>query len=641
MKSVPVLWALALLGYDPAMARGDRVTEQSLPVTVINSETLEQLPARSLEKLPVNINVLGPPGQSVTLRGFTDARGSLPFTTVPTEKWLPKDAVEGVEVVLPRDGLVSIYGQGSVSGVVNLVTRQSFGIKNGQLTPPQDWVRDKLEPFSLLCRADEGLPGRLYSGEALSYRVPGGRADLDLVLKADYVYEPKSYHLPDGLGYSVSSLAGPDPVRTWQGLERLGSRGLITDLEWDPCWKFLPESPTGGGCVSGEQPFQAKAARYTGLDLGASLKASYSDKALDGAWFLYEPLVPTPFADPGERPGDEQPPTYTRTGADGAYRFSLNGLSGPLQVGVARGCDEHSTVVIANDPEGTISRTALDIATGAPVAGGGTGPSMPRPPGGTVSIPPPDRPTPASTPRKPKEGEKVCGPDVTDYVLQVLKLMEDHYNQWDYGTKVKQCLVLYSPIHFRAAWDMQLFAPSDGEDFMPHIFFQRAAPDYCAVPRWPCGPTVKFLGYCVSAQVVNYVQWGLMNHLCDNQGVGMLSHLLRSGVGTDYTGQEAMAAIGQAFGSTDRDMGYRKALMKRYLDYKVRNNQNGWYAMEGTQCAMTCDEVATGAKAWLDNAGWGYQWGPGSGDSVRTLRQERQQEELKQLELKRKREGRK
>lgn len=235
----------------------------------------------------------------------------------------------------------------------------------------------------------------------------------------------------------------------------------------------------------------------------------------------------------------------------------------------------------------------------------------------------------------------ICGPDVTDYVLQVLKLIEDRYHQWDYATQAKRCLVLYSPIHFKAAWDMQLFAPSDGEDFMPHIFFQRAAPDYCAVPRWPCGRTVKFLGYCVSAQVVNYVQWGLMNELCDNQGVGMLSHLLRSGVTTDYTGQEAMAAIGQAFGSTDRDMTYRKGLMKIYLDSKVRNNQNGWNGMEGTQCPMTCDEVATGAKKWLDNAGWGYQWGPASGDSVWTLRQERQQEELKQLDLKRKREGRK
>lgn len=632
MRFAHVLWTMALLGHDPAMARADRVVEQSLPVTVIDRESLEHLPARSLEALPVNINVLGPPGKSVTLRGFTDAQGKLPFRTVPTEQWLPKDAVEGVEVILPRDGLVTIFGQDSTAGVVNMVTRQSFGIKNGQSTTPLDWARDKLEPFSLLCRADEGLPAGLYGGDALSYRVPGGKADLDLVLKAGYVYEPRFYRLPGGLGYNVSSLAGPDPVKAWQGLEQLDSRGLITDLEWDPCWKFLPESSTGGGCVPGAQPFQVKAARYTGPDLGASLRASYTDKALDGAWLLYGPLVPTPFADPGEQPGDELPPTFTRTGVDGAYRFSLNGLSGPLQVGVAKGCGEHSTVVIANKPGGA--------SAAAPAPLPGPGPGTPRPPGGFVAAPPPDGTAPASTPRKPKEGEMVCGPDVTDYVLQVLKLMEDQYSLWDYATKTKQCLVLYSPIHFRAAWDMQLFAPSDGEDFMPYIFFQRAAPDYCAVPRWPCGPTVKFLGYCVSAQVVNYVQWGLMNQLCDNQGLGMLSHLLRSGVGTDYTGQEAMAAIGQAFGSTDRDVGYRKALMKRYLDYEVRNNQNGWYAMAGTQCAMTCDEVATGAKAWLDNAGWGYQWGPGSGDSVWTLRQERQREELKQLDLKRKREGR-
>lgn len=552
---------------------------------------------------------MGTPGKSVTLRGFTDATGHVPFSTVPSDGWLPKDAIEGMSVVLPSDGLVSIYGQDRTAGVVNFITRQTYGIQGGKLTRMEDWYLDKLEPFTLRCRAAEGLPRTLYTGDAFSYRVPGDKAALDLVLKADYVYQPHAYRLPGEQGWGVSSRAGPDPATTRVKLEQLGTRGLIADLEWDPCWKFLPESNGWGGCQPGGRAFEDKAVRYDRLNFGADLKATYSDKALAGAWLLYAPELPTPFFDPGERPGDDLPPLFSRSGVDGRYRVDLNGLDGPLQVGVARECEEHSTVVIANGQTQD----------------------------GKTQDPPP-----ASTPRKPKEGEMVCGPDVTDYVLQVMKLMEDRYHLWDYATQTKNCLVLYSLPHFQSAWDMQLFTPSDGEDSMPYIFFQRAAPDYCAVPRWPCGPTVKFLGYCVSAQVVNYVQWGLMNHLCDNQGVGMLSHLMRSGVSGDYTGQEAMAAIGQAFGSTDREMAYRKRLMKSYLDYKVRENQNGWYGMAGTQCAMTCDEVATGAKQWLETAGWGYQWGPGgSPDSVWTLRQERQQYELKQMELKRKREGRK
>ncbi len=647
MRASHILWTLvlAVLIHPSAGARGSRL-DHSLPVTVITREELAQSPLLSLDKLPVNLNVMGTPGKSVTLRGLTDSTGAVPIATVPPMQWLPEDAIKGVSVILPSDALVSVYGQDSVGGVVNFISRQAYGLKDGQLVSPEKWARDKLEPFSLLCRSDEGLPTRLFNGEALSYRVPGDKSDLDGVLKATYVYEPKAYALPDGQGFNVTSLAGPDPGRTWRSLEGLSQRGLIANLEWDPCWKFLPESAQGGGCMPADKDFPDKAVHYSGLDLSGSLKASYSNKALAGAWLMYEPLTPTPYFDPGDRPGDDQPPQIVRTGADGAFLAPLNGLAGPLQVGVAQGCEEHTTVVVANDPQGTISRASLGITTGAPVAGG-AGPTTARPLPGVAGAPPVETPSPPrSTPRKPLAGEMVCGPDVTDYVLKVLKLMQDHYNLWDYGTKTKQCLVLFSPIHFQAAWDMQLFAPSDGGEpegkpgYMEHIFFQRAAPGYCAVPRWPCGPTVKFLGYCVNAQVVNYVQWGLMNQLCENQGVGMLSHLLRSGSGSYYTGQEAMAAIGQAFGSTDRDMSYRKALMKRYLDFKVSNDQNGWYAMEGAQCAMTCDEVVTGADKWLEAADWGYQWGPGSGDSVRTLRQERQQEELKQLELKRKREGR-
>ena len=199
-----------------------------------------------------------------------------------------------------------------------------------------------------------------------------------------------------------------------------------------------------------------------------------------------------------------------------------------------------------------------------------------------------------------------CGPDVTDYVLGVLQMIQDTYkDSWSPAERSKRCGSLYG-LGFNAAWDLQGFTPSDGEDYMPEVFFQRSAPGYCAIPKFPCGGTVVFFGYCVNAQVVNYVQWGLMNDLCGTQGRGRTALSVRSVFSSNSTGQEIMFDIGDAFNGS-LDLETKKRILKGIMDTLVRRNEDDWYKMEGTDCPLACDQSL--AKSWLDSFSWGFQWG--------------------------------
>jgi hypothetical protein len=203
---------------------------------------------------------------------------------------------------------------------------------------------------------------------------------------------------------------------------------------------------------------------------------------------------------------------------------------------------------------------------------------------------------------------RACGPDVTDYVMAVMQMIQDTYNNsWNAAERSRRCGTLYG-LGFNAAWDLQGFTPSDGEKYMPQIFFQRAAPNACAIPRDPCGGTVVFLGYCVNAQVVNYVQWGVMNELCDTQERGIAAQAVRSVFNSNSAGQSIMRELGGDFVRTNGDLGFKKDVLKRVLDRRVRDEENDWYGMDGTDCPLVCDQSV--AAPWLENFSWGFQWGP-------------------------------
>ena len=124
----------------------------------------------------------------------------------------------------------------------------------------------------------------------------------------------------DVYGYQVTITAGNDPDKTRDKLEGLWYRGVIDYVEPDPCW----DAAAGGSPVP-----------------------------VAGAWILYTPVSPSPSSDPGERAGDEEPPTIVRAGRDGTYTAPPRGLNEPIEMRVAKGCDERTTITSAGRSDRT------------------------------------------------------------------------------------------------------------------------------------------------------------------------------------------------------------------------------------------------------------------------------------------------
>lgn len=169
----------------------------------------------------------------------------------------------------------------------------------------------------------------------------------------------------------------------------------------------------------------------------------------------------------------------------------------------------------------------------------------------------------------PEPPSMVCGPDVTENVLRVMRKMHTDWRNMDSSTKGAKCRNLIDPMTALTAWDINALSPSAApvsresyaEAFGPNANYDRylqgrfwfeVVSDRCAIPRhYPCGPTVVFLGQCIHSQVVNYVQWGFLNKLCDQEGIAATVHSFRSTVNRVpehlHAGQEAMTAIGSTY----------------------------------------------------------------------------------------------
>lgn len=603
------LVALMLSWPQGAIAR-DRLPrcEIPLPETAVTAETLRNQPL-TLELVNVPRHVpRGPP-----VSGLSAFNLRLP--AAPTPNAVDWDAIRRIEVLRDPDGCIPrsaiptangfgvLYGNDPTGGSINIVSRP-FGIRDGRILSGRDWMRDVTAPFSLLCRSDEGAPVNLAPGTRYTYRVPGDDTSLRWALSQSYLRDTDCFGLPDG-GYQCSSAAGTDPDGVLGKLNDAQRLGLIQDVELDGCDQFLPESGgTAMGCMTGGKRFPEKAVHYSGW-LGGTLSNPYSRMPIDDGWVLLNPVSPGPFFDPGWQQGDELGPRIVRSDADGNYRVPLGGLSGPMEITVAKECAQHTTVAIA---DGLQPATPTQTASNA--------------------LPPP-----ASQPRpKPPESTRVCGPDVTEYVIDILDFLYRTWQGWDAPTKERRCAQLVKLGTANEAWDMKPFAPRSFQQFRDFV-----APGYCGIPDWPCGGTVEFMGYCIPAQVVNYVQWGAMTHLCDNEGEGMLWHLARDTVsagwadvlnlvtlnwgqlrnpveGKDYEGQWAMTRIGSAF-SYGRKLGdsrdFNRAVMKRLLDKYVAEAGGTWTQMDGSDCPLTCAQTAGSdqVKQKLDNMEWGFQWG--------------------------------
>jgi hypothetical protein len=221
----------------------------------------------------------------------------------------------------------------------------------------------------------------------------------------------------------------------------------------------------------------------------------------------------------------------------------------------------------------------------------------------TVTKEPP--PTPPSTPTPtnvahsppPTPPEAICGPDITEFVLGVLRDVRNGYNN-NPDKQSAACHALLDPASASSAWDIFGLdpgsAPDEGTKYSPENddwrppdaptppelstddtpeqaqdkqdAYQKELDDYkrkikkpwftsyskvCAMPRETCGATVEFLGTCQHAQVVNYVQWGMMMSLCGPgyPTVGKLAHAIWNHVhyhdGAPTEQQNNMADVGE------------------------------------------------------------------------------------------------
>ncbi len=191
-------------------------------------------------------------------------------------------------------------------------------------------------------RAKEWLgpspPTTLPINAGFTFEVNGDNAALNRVLTNPFVFDPHVYALPIG-GYSVSSGAGANPKETLLKLEEL-AQGAIVNLGTDPVWRIYPE---GGAAV-------AEDTVHISGSFGATLLDPYQKVPVPGAYILYGPLTPTPSFNPGERLGDDQSPRIVRSDGKGAYSALLDGLSGSIEIRVAKGGEERKSFAIADAP---------------------------------------------------------------------------------------------------------------------------------------------------------------------------------------------------------------------------------------------------------------------------------------------------
>lgn len=249
----------------------------------------------------------------------------------------------------------------------------------------------------------------------------------------------------------------------------------------------------------------------------------------------------------------------------------------------------------------------------------------------------------SSRPNKPK---KICGPDITENVLRVLDKMHNDWRRWDSSKKGEKCRDLINPATALSAWDITELSPGTApltedqyEDafggtkgYKKYIkttkFWFEGAAAACAKPRWPCGNTVTFLGQCIHAQVVNYVQWGTMNRLCNQEGSAAAVHAAYSAraPGDIYDGQKIMTGIGSAYtAATDAGNYYNfqsadpgekqgrrdqiKKLMTDKLKSLMADAGNADFASRAAAaCSMPCP-ITPKEKNKLSGRNFKYQWG--------------------------------
>jgi hypothetical protein len=262
----------------------------------------------------------------------------------------------------------------------------------------------------------------------------------------------------------------------------------------------------------------------------------------------------------------------------------------------------------------------------------------------------PENPNSSKPPAQPK---LMCGPDITDNVFRVLDKIHSDWNSWNEGKRNELCRDLINPATYGSAWDIKALAPDKAppskkvylqtfstlKNYQKYIaqnkWWFEAAAAACAKPRWPCGHTVTFLGKCIHAQVVNYVQWGVMNKLCDQEGLAKTAHRGRAAWNSSdahlYDGQKIMTGVGSAYTtatqsgkifegpvqSSDpgemhgRHDNIQKKMKETLSEFMAAPGNSGFASRPAIKCSMPC-QMTTAESAKLNKSDFGYGWGYGS-----------------------------
>jgi len=220
-------------------------------------------------------------------------------------------------------------------------------------------------------------------------------------------------------------------------------------------------------------------------------------------------------------------------------------------------------------PTPTRTATATRTSTASPTPTATATPTETETPTPTAT----DTPSPSRTPTftatpvtvtPPPQDALICGPDLTKNVEAAMQQVVDTYdgNSWTAAEKKQRCADIIDWMHPKKAagsWDIDPFYRwchvevmkwADGTETRTnkgkHLEFTK----YCGIPEYPCGCSIEFAGVCIHAQIVNYMLWGVMNELCDQNTTAALMHKVWTATqygGSSYDQQVVMAKLGKAF----------------------------------------------------------------------------------------------
>jgi len=285
----------------------------------------------------------------------------------------------------------------------------------------------------------------------------------------------------------------------------------------------------------------------------------------------------------------------------------------------------------------------------------------------TVSAPPSPPPTPTPTgvahSPPPTPLHPICGPDITELVFNALRDMRNNFMD-NPDKQTAACHALLDPKTAPTAWDIYPLSPGSaplhGTQYSPenddwrspdpaptppsistddtpeqaqdkHDDYEKELKKYndtinkpwftgyskaCAVPRDPCGATVEFLGTCQHAQVVNYVQWGMMMSLCGTgyPTIGKLAHAIwnhmqyNDQAPTDQQNNMVDAGEGMADAIYHDPQNMQGVFNPRLDDLRRKLKEaDGQKSHPEQACALECKLTAE-EEAKLNERPFGYHW---------------------------------